>query len=292
MPAFGDDPGYSLDVMRHDPDAQNGVTEFLIAKTAEGSKERGVSRLSMNFAAWGRLFHAEGERTLRQRVARWVVGRLNPFFQIQSLYDFNAKFDPDWLPRVILVRGERRHGERRRALRGRRGIPERPGDRRPARAANGHRGTGRVWNVKAKALGFNHVALEVGSIDEALAFYGALFDLRLRGRSARMAFIDMGDQFLALSAGRTQPPDVHRHVGLVVDDVKAVRRALEEVGADILPGRGLDFLDPWGNHFQVVAYEEIQFLKAPEVLRVLGADGLRKTDAARAELRAKGIDLG
>ena len=146
--------------------------------------------------------------------------------------------------------------------------------------------------AKAKALGFNHVALEVGDIDEALVFYGSLFELRLRGRGAQMAFVDMGDQFLALSAGRSQPPDVHRHVGLVVDDVAAVRRALDEIGAEIMPGRGLDFRDPWGNHFQVVAYEEIQFLKAPEVLRVLGADGLGKTEQALGELRAKGISLG
>ena len=144
--------------------------------------------------------------------------------------------------------------------------------------------------MTAKALGFNHVALEVGDIDEALAFYGSLFELRLRGRGARMAFVDMGDQFLALSAGRTQPPDSHRHVGLVVDDVEAVRSALLETDATILPGRGLDFLDPWGNHFQVVAYEEIQFTKAPEVLRALGAGDLRKTEQARAELRAKGIE--
>jgi lactoylglutathione lyase len=146
-------------------------------------------------------------------------------------------------------------------------------------------------NAKPRLVGFNHVALEVGDIDDALAFYGALFELRLRGRGSRMAFIDMGDQFLALSAGRTQPPDVHRHVGLVVDDVEAVRRALEDVGAEILPGRGLDFLDPWGNHFQVVAYQEIQFLKAPEVLRALGAGGLGKSEGALEELRAKGIDV-
>jgi catechol 2,3-dioxygenase-like lactoylglutathione lyase family enzyme len=144
--------------------------------------------------------------------------------------------------------------------------------------------------AKARALGFNHVALEVGDIDEALAFFGSIFELRLRGRSRRMAFIDMGDQFLALSAGRSQPPDVHRHVGLVVDDVQAVRSALAGTEATILPGRSLDFLDPWGNHFQVVAYEEIQFTKTPEVLRALGAGDLRKTERARSELRAKGIE--
>jgi lysylphosphatidylglycerol synthetase-like protein (DUF2156 family) len=102
VPAFGDEPGYSLDVMRHDPDAQNGVTEYVIAKTAEALRERDVARLSMNFAAWGRLFHGEGELSARERIGKWVVDRMNPFFQIQSLYDFNAKFDPDWLPRSIV----------------------------------------------------------------------------------------------------------------------------------------------------------------------------------------------
>ncbi len=101
VPAFGEDPGYSLDVMRHDPGAQNGVTEFLIARTAAGLHERGVTRLSMNFAAWGRLFHADAELSRKERIAKWFVDRLNPFFQIQSLYDFNAKFDPDWLPRMV-----------------------------------------------------------------------------------------------------------------------------------------------------------------------------------------------
>jgi lysyl-tRNA synthetase class 2 len=102
VPAAGTPPGYSLDVMRHDPDAQNGLTEFLIARTAQALAEHGPVRLSLNFAAWGRLFHAEGDRTRRLRLARWVVGRLNPFFQIQSLYDFNAKFDPDWLSRILV----------------------------------------------------------------------------------------------------------------------------------------------------------------------------------------------
>jgi lysyl-tRNA synthetase, class II len=102
VPAFGEDPGCSLDVMRHDPESLNGVTEFLIAKTSEALKERGVRRLSMNFAAWGRLYHAEVELSRRERLGRWVVDRLNPFFQIQSLYDFNAKFDPDWLPRILV----------------------------------------------------------------------------------------------------------------------------------------------------------------------------------------------
>ena len=135
----------------------------------------------------------------------------------------------------------------------------------------------------------NHVALEVGDVDEALAFYGRVFEFTLRGRGPRAAFVDMGDQFVALSAGRRQPPDEHRHLGLVVDDREAARRALEEAGAEVLPGRGLDFRDPWGNHIQVVQYDEIQFTKADHVLQGMGLDELGKTDAALAELRAKGL---
>jgi predicted enzyme related to lactoylglutathione lyase len=143
---------------------------------------------------------------------------------------------------------------------------------------------------RARLVGLNHVALEVGDVDEALAFYGRVFELTLRGRSSGMAFVDMGDQFVALGEGRTQPPDAHRHVGLVVDDLDEARRALVEAGAEILPGRGLSFRDPWGNHVQVVAYSAIQFTKAPEVLRAMGLEGLGKSDSALAELRAKGIE--
>ena len=135
----------------------------------------------------------------------------------------------------------------------------------------------------------NHVALEVGDVEEALAFYGRFFDFELRGRAGGMAFVDLGDQFVALAEGRRQPPDDHRHFGLVVDDKEAVRRALEEAGVEILPGRGLDFRDPWGNRVEVVDYRDVQFTKAPEVLRGLGAAELEKTDAAREELRRKGM---
>ena len=111
-----------------------------------------------------------------------------------------------------------------------------------ARARSGCRRPTTVTGMpQARLVGINHVALEVGDIDEALAFYGRLFELTLRGRSHGMAFVDMGDQFLALSRGRTQPPDEHRHFGLVVDDKDATRRALEAAGVEILPGRGLDF---------------------------------------------------
>ncbi len=141
----------------------------------------------------------------------------------------------------------------------------------------------------ARLVGINHVALEVGDIDEALAFYGRVFQFTLRGRGRASAFVDMGDQFLALSAGRTQGPDEHRHVGLVVDDKAAARRALEEAGADVLPGRGLSFRDPWGNHVQVVEYSEIQFTKAPHVLRGMNLDDVEKSERALGELRAKGL---
>jgi predicted enzyme related to lactoylglutathione lyase len=141
-----------------------------------------------------------------------------------------------------------------------------------------------------RLVGINHIALEVADVDAALEFYGRIFEFTLRGRGARMAFIDMGDQFIALSAGRTQPPDAHRHFGLVVENKEATRRALEEAGAEILPGRGLDFRDPWGNNVQVVEYAEIQFMKSPEVLRAMGLDGLEKSPEAVAELRKKGIE--
>ncbi len=142
---------------------------------------------------------------------------------------------------------------------------------------------------RARLVGFNHVALEVGDIEEALNFYGRLFEVQLRGRSSRMAFIDAGDQFIALSEGRTQPPDDHRHVGMVVDDKKAVRRALIEAGVEILPGRSLDFRDPWGNRWQVVEYGEIQFTKAPHILNGMGLGDLKKTEEALDELRKKGL---
>ena len=144
--------------------------------------------------------------------------------------------------------------------------------------------------MAARLVGINHVALEVGDVDEALDWYARVFAFELRGRAGRrMAFVDMGDQFLALSAPRTQPHDDDRHFGLVVDDKQAVRRALEEAGAEIVPTRGLRFVDPWGNNVEVVQYDEIQFSKADAVLGGMGLRGLGKTEAARAELRDKGL---
>jgi lactoylglutathione lyase len=137
-----------------------------------------------------------------------------------------------------------------------------------------------------RAVGINHIALEVGSIDEALAFYGGLFEIELRGRIAGMAFVDMGDQFIALAEGRSQEPDRQRHFGLVVDDRDAVLAAAREAGVDVFGGNS--FLDPWGNQVQVVAYSEIQFTKTPEILRGMGLE-LEKTESALRELRDKGL---
>src|SRR5215470_17865390 len=145
---------------------------------------------------------------------------------------------------------------------------------------------------KARAVGFNHIALEVGDIEEALAFYRRLFDFELRSKSSTSAFIDLGDQFLALQKGRTQPADDGRHFGLVVDDKEAVRRALAEAGVQPLPGQFLDFLDPWGNRIEIVGYENIQFTKAPNVLRGMGLAHLSKNESAMRELSAKGMAPG
>ena len=140
-----------------------------------------------------------------------------------------------------------------------------------------------------KLVGINHIALEVGDLDEALAFWESIFGpFELRGRGGSMAFIDMGDQFIALSQGRSQPPDQARHFGLVVDDKEAVRARLSELGVKTF-GRGLDFYDPWGNQIQVVDYRDIQFTKTDEVLRAQGLNGLEKSERALAELRDKGI---
>jgi lactoylglutathione lyase len=138
----------------------------------------------------------------------------------------------------------------------------------------------------ARAIGMNHVALEVGSVDEALAFYGRLFDVELRGRMPGAAFIDLGDQFLALMEGGTSDPDRHRHLGLVVDDREAVLAAARGAGVEVFGGNS--FLDPWGNQIQVVAYADIQFTKAPEVLQGMGLE-LEKSESALAELRDKGL---
>ena len=134
----------------------------------------------------------------------------------------------------------------------------------------------------------NHIALEVGDLDEALEFWRSIFgDLELRGRGGSMAFIEMGDQFIALAAGRTQPPDRERHFGLVVDDKSAVREALIAQGIEPLPGPFLDFRDPWGNRIEIVSYDNVQFSKAPNVLRGMGLGHLKKNENALRELAEK-----
>jgi catechol 2,3-dioxygenase-like lactoylglutathione lyase family enzyme len=138
-------------------------------------------------------------------------------------------------------------------------------------------------------VGINHIALAVGDVDEAVDFYARIFDLTLRGRSGRMAFLDMGDQFLALAEGDDPAPDRQRHFGLVVDDRASVRRALEEAGVEIEPSRGLRFRDPWGNLVEVVQYSEIQFTKAPQVLAGMELE-LEKSESAKRELREKGLE--
>jgi lactoylglutathione lyase len=142
---------------------------------------------------------------------------------------------------------------------------------------------------RPRLIGVNHIALEVDDVDEALSFYGRIFELELRGRMSGMAFVDMGDQFIALSEGRSQPPDKARHFGLVVDDKEATRAALEDAGVEILRGRGLNFRDPWGNNVQVVDYRDIQFTKAPNVLRGMGLEDTEKRPEALDELREKGL---
>jgi lactoylglutathione lyase len=145
---------------------------------------------------------------------------------------------------------------------------------------------------RARLIGINHVALEVGDLQAALDLYRRLFDFELRGYSQRMAFLEMGDQFLAVSEGRSQGPDDDRHFGLVVDDEEAVRAAVTAAGLEHRRslGGGVRFRDPWGNNFEVVGYARIQFERTPGVKRALGIDGLEKTEGARREIADKGMN--
>ena len=142
---------------------------------------------------------------------------------------------------------------------------------------------------KALAVGFNHVALEVGDIEEALAFYGKIFSFTLRGKSKDQAFIDMGDQFLALMETKTPHQDRQRHFGLVVDDRAQVAKLAKAAGAEMVDGPFLDFLDPWGNRIEIVSYQNVQFTKAPNVLRGMGIAKLEKNETALKELAEKGM---
>ena len=142
---------------------------------------------------------------------------------------------------------------------------------------------------KARAVGINHVALEVGDIDEALAFYGGFLDFAIARRSENAAFIYFGDQFINFSRGRRQGSDDNRHFGIAVDDKELVRRTLAEMGVELLDGRFLDFLDPWGNRVEITTYTNIQFSKADHVLAGMGLGHLEKTEQAIEELRKKGM---
>lgn len=145
-----------------------------------------------------------------------------------------------------------------------------------------------MTDKKARALGINHVVLEVDDLDKALEFYGAIFDFSLRGKSEHNAFIDLGDQFIQLTLGRTQVADTKRHFGLVVDDRDAVRRALERLGIKSINDR-LNILDPWGNRIEIVPYSDCQFTKGDHILRGMGVAPLQKTADAIEELRKKGM---
>jgi len=144
---------------------------------------------------------------------------------------------------------------------------------------------------KPRIVGLNHIALEVGDVEEALAFYGRLFKFELRGKSDSMAFIDLGDQFIALQKGRKQPADDGRHFGLVVEDKELARETLKSAGVTLLDGPFLDFRDPWGNRIEIIGYDNIQFTKAPNVLRGMGLNYLAKNKKARKELAEKGMGV-
>jgi lactoylglutathione lyase len=146
-------------------------------------------------------------------------------------------------------------------------------------------------SARPRVIGLNHIALEVGDIEQALAFYGRLFEFDLRGKSDTMAFIDLGDQFIALQKGRKQLADDGRHFGLVVDNKEAARRALLAAGVTPIDGSFLDFRDPWGNRIEIVSYDNIQFTKAPNVLRGMGLTHLTKNGSAKKELAKKGMAL-
>src|SRR6202048_3539398 len=141
---------------------------------------------------------------------------------------------------------------------------------------------------KPRLVGINHIALEVGDIDQALDFYGKIFDFKLRARRGGNAFLDLADKFINMMQTTEPHEDRRRHFGLVVDDRSSVRARVEAAGGKLVPGPFLDFLDPWGNRVEVVEYANIQFTKAPQVLQAMGFD-LDKNENARRELAEKGM---
>ena len=143
--------------------------------------------------------------------------------------------------------------------------------------------------TKATAIGINHIALEVGNIAEALAFYGSFLNFTITSQSEDAAFIYFGDQFINFSKGRTQPPDEKRHFGIAVDDKELVRNTLTEMDVTLLGGQFLDFLDPWGNRIEITTYTNIMFSKTTAILRGMDMDHLQKTDQALAQLSKHGL---
>jgi extradiol dioxygenase family protein len=144
--------------------------------------------------------------------------------------------------------------------------------------------------MAVRPIGVNHIAFEVHDLDRTLEWYERYFEFELRGRRGRMAWIDLGDQFIALTEGGPEIPDRGRHVGLVVDDKEALRAALFEDGHEVTPEGSLRVRDPSGNLLEIVDYRDVQFSKTPAVLRAMGLDGLQKNGTALEELRAKGIE--
>ena len=142
---------------------------------------------------------------------------------------------------------------------------------------------------RAHAVGINHIALEVGDIDEALEFYGRFLEFEVHERNDAAAFIYFGDQFINFTKNSDRKPDQLRHFGIAVDDKPLVRRTLEAMGVELLSSEFLDFLDPWGNRVEITTYADIQYTKAEHVLRGMGLGHLSKTKRALAELRAKGM---
>ena len=143
--------------------------------------------------------------------------------------------------------------------------------------------------AKANAVGINHIALEVDNIAAALEFYGSFLNFEIESQSEQDAFIYFGDQFINFSRNPDRAPDQLRHFGIAVDDKPLVRKTLQEMGVELMPGKFLDFLDPWGNRVEITTYENIQFSKTDAVLKGMGLDHLKKTEEAIEELRAKGM---
>src|SRR5438270_6945059 len=151
--------------------------------------------------------------------------------------------------------------------------------------------TNQASGGKPRLVGINHIAIEVGDIEQALEFYGKIFDFTLRDKRPGNAFLELGDQFINMMQSADPHEDRRRHFGLVVDNRSSVRERVTAAGGKLLPGQFLDFLDPWGNRVEVVEYANIQFTKAPQVLRGMGLSHLPKNERAMKELTEKGMAL-